>query len=142
LLDFEVIGGFRLGPYFNYFKRYKNGVIFSGFGNVDIGIKNKDVLGHGYIRLRYAPLRQADLWLNGGRTYNSINNFDAYLNQLRRNNYILTDVMNLGHKIEIVNGLYISSVFGFADRNPVDSEGTEPFLEDILRDLPPLDFDP
>ena len=65
LIDFEVIGGFRIGPYMNFFKRWDNGVIFSGYGNVDIGIKNKDVRGVGYLRLRYAPLKQADLWING-----------------------------------------------------------------------------
>lgn len=142
LIEFSVIGGFRLGPSLSYFKRWDNGVALSTFGSANVGLRNKDVLSNGYASLRYLPMKQGDIWINGGRAFNLINNFDAYLNQLRSNAYILNDAGNVGHRIELLNGLYLSNIFSYADRKPVTALDTYSFVQEVITDEPPLEFEP
>ena len=141
LIEFSVIGGFRIGPSLSYFKRWENGMAVSTFGNAHVGLRNKDVLGNGYASLRYLPKKQGDIWINGGRAFNLINNFDAYLNQLRSNAYILNDAGNIGHRIELFNGLYLDKIFSYADRMPVSGLDTYSFIQDVITDEAPLDFE-
>lgn len=141
LLDFQVVGGFRLGPYISYFKRFDSGKVMNTSVNLDIGLRNQDFLGDGYFYLRYLPFKQADIWISGGRSFRSINNFDAYLNQLRANNYIMVDAINLGHSIELVNGIYFNANFSYAYRQSLDQLDSKSFLGEFINEVPPISFE-
>lgn len=134
LVDFDVVSGFRLGPYLSHFKRFDNGKVISNSGTVNIGLRNGDIQGNFSSWLRYDPYRLGDISLQGGRSFQSINQFDAYLNQLKPSNYILQDALRLGHRIELLNGLYIESSFGITNRASIKNYDSGSFLDDIVED--------
>lgn len=131
-IDFEVVGGFRLGPYLSNFKRWENGQMMRTSGQITVGLKNNDVQGEIDQWWRYNPHRLGDIAIGGGRTFSSINPYDAYINQLRASNYILHNSVYLGHRIELFNGFYLGTDFSFSDRKSVDDLDSSSFLEELV----------
>lgn len=140
LIGFEVIGGFRLGPYTSYWKRWESGRSIWTGGSLNIGLKNSDIQGNIQSRFLYAPMKVGSISVSGGRSFFSINPNDAYLNQLRRSNYILNDRFGVSHRREFFNGFYLVTGFNFARRLSASSFNSDTFIGDIIDDKEPLDF--
>ncbi len=139
-VGFEVIGGFRLGPSFYYFKKWKNEKYIWTNSSFSWGLKNGDLQGAANVYFLYDPMKVASIRMRTGRSFYSINPNDAYLNQLKRSNYILNDRFSLSHRIELLNGLYLSTGFEFADRQAVDLLSSATILNDYFADEAPLQF--
>jgi sulfur transfer complex TusBCD TusB component (DsrH family) len=143
LIDFSPVGGWRLGPYASYFRRFPTGQIMNVSGTANVGLKNGDLQGNFDAWYRYSPFKLGDISMSGGRSFESINQFDAYLNQLRPSNYILHDALRVRHSIELFNGLSIFTQAEISDRQPITGIETSSFLSDIVTDEEGiLDFDP
>lgn len=134
MIDFSPVGGWRVGPYLSRFKRYENGKIWSNSGTLDFGLRNKDLQGNFSSWFRYDPFRQGDISINGGRSFEAINEYDAYLNLLRPSNYTLRDALRLTHEIEVVNGLRLFSSVSINDRRPITGYDVGSFLNDVVED--------
>lgn len=134
MIDFSPVGGWRVGPYLSRFKRYPNGHIWSSSGTLNYGLRNGDLQGDFSTWFRYDPFRLGDVSISGGRSFEAINQFDAYLNLLRPSNYILRDALRTRHKIEILNGLSIESEAEWNDRSPITGYDTGSFLDDVVED--------
>ncbi len=119
LVDFSVVGGWRTGPFAYYFRRFENGKMMSTSGRVSYGFKNNDYTGFFNTWFRYNPHRLADVRLNISRQFQSINQYDAFLNQLRVSNYILNKEIDVQHRIEVLNGLYLRTSFSYNDRTSI-----------------------
>lgn len=142
-LEFEVIGGWRLGPYVSWFRRWENGKILRASVNPNIGIKNKDLQGDLDAWFRYNPHKLADISFTLQRDFASINPYDAFINQLSVFNYILHDAVEVRHRFEILNGLYLYTDFSMSDRQSIADFDSETFLNDLIENQPPAyDFDP
>jgi hypothetical protein len=137
----EVIGGFRLSPYTSYFKRFESGRMFSASGSFSYGIKNQDLQGNANLWTRYDPYHLGDLSLRIGRSFMSINNFDAYLNQLSISNYILHDYVHLFHRREFFNGFYLSTDFGLHNRQSLDRYDRTSILNRIIPEREHIEFE-
>ncbi len=140
-INFEVIGGFRLGPFVSYFRKYENGKRLFTAGSFTLGLKNMDWQGNASIWHRYHPHRLGDIALRIGRSFYSINSFDAYLNQLRISNYILHEHVDVFHKIELLNGLYISADVGFHNRHSVEKYNRTSIINEVIEEDAPLVFE-
>jgi hypothetical protein len=140
LLDFAVVGGFRLGPYIGYFRRFKNERWIATNASAHIGVKNLDWQGGYSIRTLYNPYRLGWAGISFGRQFQSINNFDAYLNQLRISNYILHDYVDIYHRKELFNGFYLTADVGFANRSSVAGYDATSVLNEILDEGTALEF--
>jgi hypothetical protein len=79
--------------------------------------------------------------LRFGRGFQSINSFDAYLNQLKRSNYILRDYIAAYHRIELFNGFYLLADVDFSDRKSVDNYDSRTFIGDLIEDDDPIVFE-
>lgn len=134
MLDFSPVGGWRIGPYLSRFKRYKSGRIWSNSGSINYGLRNQDVQGNFSSWFRYDPFRLGNISVSGGRSFEAINQYDAYLNLLRPSNYTLRDALRLRHDIEIVNGLRIYSTFSWNDRRPITGYDVGSFVDNIVDD--------
>jgi len=141
MIDFEIVGGFRIGPYASYFRRYENGRRLFANINLNIGLKNKDLQGSTYASFRYDPHRLADIAAWGDRSFESINSYDAFLNQLRSSNYIVSDKIGLRHRIEIFNGFYISLEGERSDRSSIEAYDRNSFVEGFLEQGDPYLFE-
>ncbi|MCB0737948.1 MAG: carboxypeptidase-like regulatory domain-containing protein, partial [Bacteroidetes bacterium] len=138
LTNWHVVGGFRFGPYASYFYRFKSGRFISTYGNLNLGVKNLDPQGNFSIRYRANPMKFTDFWMHTGRNFNSVNWFDAYLNQLKVSNYIMEDNIGLGYRTELVNGLFITAQAGFTDRRSVEEYDYKTFLDQWFDDPDPF----
>lgn len=140
MIDFEVIGGFRLGPYASYFKRFESGRTLHTSGYLSVGFKNKDVQGNFTTRTRYNPYKLGDATLKVGRSFASINNFDAYINQLRVSNYILHDHLELLHRIELFNGFYLGTDLGYHMRQSIENYNRSSIINTVIKEDDPMIF--
>ena len=141
-IDWEVIGGWRVGPWGQYFRRYESGKMLSVSAGVNYGFKNKDVTGRTFVWHRYNPFKLADVAFGFDKDFETINAGDAFLNQLRPSQYILAKEYQLQHKFEIVNGLYLSTNFLLADRQSTSGFLLNDELDDVFEEDVPLSFDP
>jgi hypothetical protein len=139
-LDFAVVGGFRLGPYIGYFRRFNNERWISTNAAVHVGIKNNDWQGGYSFHSLYNPYRLAWTRIKFGREFQSINSFDAYLNQLSISNYILHDFVDLHHRKELFNGFYLETDVNFADRSSVKGYDATSPLQIIIDEDSPIEF--
>ena len=141
LIEFEVVGGWRLGPSFSHFKRWKSGRYLSSGYFGSIGLKNGDTQGSGNFHFRYDPFRQGDIGLSGGRSFFSLNPYDAILNQLSVKNFILNDNLGLNHRIELFNGFYLKNSINWRDRRPISGLDASSFLNEWISDEGELVFE-
>lgn len=143
LINFSVVGGWRVGPYVGYNRRYENGKMINVSGSVNYGFLNKDLQGNFNIWHRYNPFNLGEFAISGGRSYESINRFDAYLNQLRPSNYIQLEAGRFRHLIEVTNGLFIWNEADFSSRKPITGLKTSSFLQNLVEDEEePQEFEP
>lgn len=142
-LSFEVVGGWRIGPYVSWFRRFENGKMIRANINPTIGVQNSDIQGDLYAWFRYNPHKLADISIDVGRDFASINPYDAFINQLSVSNYILHDALRINHRFEILNGLYLVTNFSYSDRQSVVGLDTHTFLNEWIDEQPePLNFEP
>jgi hypothetical protein len=134
MIDFSPVGGWRVGPYLSRFKRYSNGKIWSNSGSLHYGLRNGDLQGDFSSWVRYDPFRLGDISISGGRSFESVNQYDAYLNLLRPSNYILRDALRARHKIELVNGLFIQSEVEMNDRQPITGYDVGSIIDEVVTD--------
>ena len=139
-LGFEVVAGFRFGPYAFYYKRWESGRSVSASGGFSLGVKNADLQGNARTSFVYDPMKLGTISMNGGRSFYSINPNDAYLNQLKRSNYILNDHFGMNHSIELFNGFYVDTGFNYANRQPIDGLESSTFLTGVIKDDEPSGF--
>lgn len=142
LLDFDVVGGFRFGPYFSYARRFDNGQFYRTSNNFNIGHRNLDFNGWTNHQWVYGPMKQASVNLNMSRAFRPINPYDAFLNQLQSSNYILHTNVGGGHRIELLNGLYLNTQFDWSARSDIGDLKRGSFLEDLVEPGEPVEFDP
>lgn len=148
--DFSVVGGVRMGVHTGYSRRWKNGQYLSTYAQPTYGFANKDVIGTASANFRYNPHHLANVGVYLGRTFSSINPDDAILRQLNAGNFILHDVLELEHRIELVNGLYVDTDFLYSDRQSISNYKTVTFLNDWFgeywqennENTTPLEFTP
>jgi len=141
-IDFEVVGGFRLGPYISYFKEWKNGKWLNISGNLSLGLKNLDPQGNTGFRYQYNPNRLSQIYASTGRSFQSLNPNDAILNQLQTANYFLHDNLFLGHQFELFNGLYLQTDFSINNRKSVEDYDSDTFIGEIIDDEDAVAFEP
>lgn len=140
-VNFEVIGGFRIGPNVMYFRRFDSGRILFASTNFTVGLKNADLQGGVRAFVRYNPFRLGDVNFGVSRSFYSVNNFDAYLNQLRISNYILNDQVTAQHSIELFNGFYVSLETTYNDRQSVEDYDRTSILNSVIDETDPLIFE-
>jgi hypothetical protein len=83
---------------------------------------------------RYDPFRLGSISISGGRSFEAINEYDAYLNLLRPSNYTLRDALRMRHDIELFNGFRWHSSFSWNDRRPITGYDVGSFLENVVED--------
>ena len=142
LINYSIIGGWRTGPFFFHSKRWENGKRISINAQATYGFKNQDFQGNVGTFYRYNPHKLADVRFGAYRSFQSINQFDAYLNQLRVSNYILNDGIYLGHRIELINGVYFDARASFNDRKSLEDYQSESGLANWIAGITEVEAEP
>lgn len=137
------VGGFRAGYYVSYSKRFKSRQAIVAAPYVNYGFLNQDLKGSVYFSHLYNPIRRSRYYVYAAREFMMINPFEAYINMFRRSNFYDQWRLQLGHSMEIVNGLYFSKYITFSDRKDIGNYKFLKIGDEIFKNNNEVvDFDP
>jgi hypothetical protein len=135
LIGFSVVGGWEVNPYISYNRRYDNGKMLNVSGSVGYGLLNKNLTGNFNAWHRYDAFKLAEFSISGGRSFESINQNDAFLNQLRPSNYILKEAVRARHQVELFNGFFLITEADFNKRKPITGFKTSDLFSGLIEDI-------
>ena len=141
MLNLEIIGGWRVGQYVSFSKRFENGKFIWVNGSADMGMRNKDIKGRGSIYAILDPYHNFLIQLDAGRRFTSVNPYDAYLNQISRSNYVLNDRYGAYFSRELFNGFYANVSFTQDNFHSFKDYQLGTWIDQYLEDNKPLDFE-
>lgn len=138
------IAGPRVGPDFEFFKKWDNEHTFNAFTRVDVGVLNGDIKGYSILRYLYNPFKQAQFGVNLSHNYDLIRSYDAITQMVLRDNFIVRSMGALYHDFEILNGLYLESTLSYSFRQPLpENTNFIRWFDEVLdNNVPPPDFKP
>ena len=110
------IGGPRVAPNFDYFKKWENQRTYDFYTRISYGFLNRDPKGVIWNRYRFDPFHQGDVSASLSHEFDVIRGFDAITQIYRRNNFIEATQLNVGINYELVNGLYAGANVNLAER--------------------------
>ncbi len=134
------IAGPRIAPGFFYFKKWENEKTIDGYTEASIGILNADIKALTFWRYRYDPFHFGTVNLSFTHSFDVIRETDAITQIYKRDNFIESTDLTIGHYYELVNGLYLQVDFSMTERRSL--EGYK-FLntDDFLPNNDPTDFE-
>ena len=113
------VGGFRYGTGGSYTKKFDNAHKIKLSGDLDYGFRNRDLKGSGGIEYTFLPKRFGEVEVNAGDIYDLITDYNSVLGTFSRGNYVRKRFFDIGHRIEIVNGLYGRATLSYSDRENI-----------------------
>ena len=139
-------GGTRIRLEAAYRKTFPSRKDISIEGQTSYGFRNGDINGRIDIRRKYNPFNRGYLNVSFGRDFAYIFEGDAWVNMLKRSNIYLNNFFEIGHEVEILNGLYLSNSFEIALRRSVSNYITNPKADSLFGGLlandQPVEFEP
>ena len=137
------MGGMRIGPGFDLFKKWENEQWIDYSGDITIGFNNADLRGSGRVYHRYNPKKFGTWSAWFSRDAEFINQYDAFLNQWNRENWYMNNQGGIWHSIELFNGFFISAGLRLEHRSAFDTTYKfNTWFDDELDQNKPTYFDP
>jgi hypothetical protein len=141
-----AFGGGRIHLSAFHSKTFSSRKYFDINTDVSYGIRNNDINGAVIFYRKYNPFNGAYYTLSAGREFSFINDGDAWINMIRRNNFYLNNYIGVGHGLEVVNGLIFSTDLQLAFRKSVDNYKTgklaDSLFENVLQNNQAVSFQP
>ena len=136
------IAGPRIGPDFDFFKKWEDERTFDSYSRIDVGLLNNDIKGRTQVRYMYNPFYFGTIGFNFDHDYDLIRTFDAFSQILLRENFIESTTGRLYHYLEVLNGLTLQKNLAFTERRPIP-EDTKfiTWFDDALENNQPPVFD-
>lgn len=130
-----AFGGGRLNVAAYYAKTFPSRKYMSVNTNLSYGFRNNDVNGNIDIYRRYNPFNRGFYTVSAGKDFAFINEGDAWINMIQRNNFYLNNYIGAGHGLEVMNGLVISTDVQMAFRKSVNDYKTGKLADSLLVDI-------
>ena len=135
------IAGPRISPSIYFFKKWDNEKTLDTYTDISMGILNKDIKGSTWWAYRYNPFRFGTVSAGFYHEFDVIRGFDAITQIYKRENFIEVTELNLGHHIEVTNGLYFNSDFSFTERRSLEGYDFIELVDSVLPNNDPLEFE-
>ena len=140
--NFFGIGGYRhrLGMHYN--KAFENDYLLETDGEIDYGVRNKDVRGKIGVGLTYFPKKFVRTFVRLGDFYGLINEFASLTSAFTRSNYARTKSIEISQRMEIFNGLYGEVKFDYANKIAITDLQLADWINEVFVDTlnTPTDF--
>lgn len=127
-----AFGGLRLRLSANFSKTFPSRKYIDLTTDVSYGFRNNDVNGSIDFYRRYNPFNRGFYTFSAGRAFAFINEGDAWINMIQRNNFYLNQYLGAGYGIEIANGLVVSTNIQVAFRQSVEGYKTGKLADSLL----------
>lgn len=134
------VGGHRVSYWLSYSKQFKSKRYFDINPDISYGFRNKDLKGSISATLLYNPFKRAVLNVAVSRSFGMINPEDAWVNLFRRSNFYEQEYLSVWHRIELLNGLYITNQVTIENQESIadfnfSSEGDNLFKDNTAKDF-------
>lgn len=133
-MRFAGVGGYRHAIGGNIIKTFKNNNELDVYAKADYGFENKDLLINGRISFMYLPKRFAQFRIAGGSKYQMLTYDQNIAAIFSRSNYVRNDFLEIGHEHELINGLDLSIILKYMQRNSIDDLNTAGWSDDLFGD--------
>ena len=134
------IGGPRLSPSFDYFKKWKNERALESWSRLSYGFLNKDLKGGSWWRFKFDPFHFGFIRLSINHDFDAIRYADAINQIYRRNNLIEATKMGSSIEYELFNGFYGGLSLDFSERRSLKDFKFIRSFDEYLPNDEPLDF--
>jgi hypothetical protein len=133
-------GGTRISLWNSFDKTFKNKKTFEFNENLSYGINNNDLRGTMYMSHMYNPYKRAMIFASVGRDFGMVNMNAAYLDLFRRNNFYQNKHVNVYHRQELINGLFVQVQGELSDRKDMSTYVFDEFGDSLFENNLPLKF--
>ena len=133
-------GGGRLSLWNSFDKTFENKKTFEFNENLSYGINNKDVRGTVYMSHMYNPYKRALIFASVGRDFGMVNMNAAYVDLFRRDNFYQNKHINVYHRQELINGLFLQVQGELSDRKDMSTYVFDEFGDSLFENNRPLKF--
>ena len=133
-------GGGRLSLWNSFDKTFENKKTFEFNENLSYGINNKDVRGTVYMSHMYNPYKRALIFASVGRDFGMVNMNAAYIDLFRRDNFYQNKHINVYHRQELINGLFLQVQGELSDRKDMSTYVFDEFGDSLFENNDPLNF--
>jgi hypothetical protein len=133
-------GGTRISLWNSFDKTFKNKKTFEFNENLSYGINNNDLRGTVYMSHMYNPYKRAMIFASVGRDFGMVNMNAAYLDLFRRNNFYQNKHVNVYHRQELINGLFVQVQGELSDRKDMSTYVFDEFGDSLFENNLPLKF--
>lgn len=133
-------GGGRITLWNSFDKTFDNKKTFQFNENLSYGVNNGDVRGTVYMSHLYNPYKRAVIFASVGRDFGIVNTNAAYLDLFRRNNFYQNKHINVYHRQEMINGLFLQMQGELSDRKDMSTYNFDDFGDSLFENNRPLKF--
>ena len=133
-------GGGRVSLWNSFDKTFENKKTFEFNENLSYGINNKDVRGTVYMSHMYNPYKRALIFASVGRDFGMVNMNAAYIDLFRRDNFYQNKHINVYHRQELINGLFLQVQGELSDRKDMSTYVFDEFGDSLFENNRPLKF--
>ncbi len=133
-------GGARLSLWNGFDKTFKNKKTFEFNENLSYGINNNDLRGTIYMSHMYNPYKRAMIFASVGRDFGMVNMNAAYVDLFRRDNFYQNKHINVYHRQELINGLFLQVQGELSDRKDMSTYVFDEFGDSLFENNRPLKF--
>jgi hypothetical protein len=131
-MRFAGVGGYRHAIGTNVVKTYKNNNELDIYAKGDYGFGNKDLLVNGKVKYTYLPKRFAQIRVSGGSKYQMLTYEQNIATIFSRSNYVRNDYLAIGHKHELLNGLFLDITAKYMQRTSIKGLNTAGWSDDLF----------
>jgi len=114
-----AFGGARFKVAAAFRKTYPSRKTLSVEGDINYGFRNHDVNGMVSVERMYDPFLRSKFKISAGRNFEFIYPGDAWINVLKRANIYLNNSFEVGHEIQLFNGVHLFNKMEVALRRSV-----------------------
>jgi hypothetical protein len=134
------IGGPRVAPWVDYFKKWKDERTLDSYTQISYGFLNKDIKGDTWWKYRFDPFHFGTLRWSLNHNFDVIRGFDAITQIYKRDNFIEATRMRAAIEYELFNGFYVDFDSEFSERRSLKDYKFLTWLDQAIPNNDPTQF--
>ena len=135
------IGGPRITPNFDFFKKWKDERTLDSYTRISYGILNNDIKGDTWWKYRFDPFHQGFIRWSINHDFDVIRGYDAITQIYKRDNFIEATRMSGSIEYELFNGFYVDFRSEFSERRSLQGLNKVTFFDQWFPNNDFMDFD-